>query len=57
MINNFRKCKNKTVKSFTKIFMKIWMAAITKNRYFLNFPLLLYYKSKCAHIVTVAAWQ
>jgi hypothetical protein len=33
------------------------MAAITKNRNFFNCPLLLYYKSKWAQILTAATWQ
>jgi hypothetical protein len=33
------------------------MAAVTKNRHFFNCPLLLYYKSKWAQIVTAATWQ
>jgi hypothetical protein len=32
------------------------MAAVTKNRYFFNCPLLLYYKSKWAQILTAATW-
>jgi hypothetical protein len=33
------------------------MAAVTKNRNFFNCPLLLYYKSKWAQIVTAATLQ
>jgi hypothetical protein len=33
------------------------MAAVTKNRNFFNCPLLLYYKSKWAQILTAATWQ
>jgi hypothetical protein len=31
--------------------------AVTKNRHFFNCPLLLYYKSKWAQILTAATWQ
>ena len=33
------------------------MAAVTINRHFFNCPLLLYYKSKWAQILTAATWQ
>jgi hypothetical protein len=33
------------------------MAAVSKNRNFFNCPLLLYYKSKWAQILTAATWQ
>ena len=33
------------------------MDAITKNRNFFNCPLLLYYKSKWAQVITAATWQ
>ena len=33
------------------------MASVTKNRNFFNCPLLLYYKSKWAQILTAATWQ
>ena len=33
------------------------MAAVTKSRNFFNCPLLLYFKSKWAQILTAAAWH
>jgi hypothetical protein len=32
-------------------------AAVTKDKNFFNCPLLLYYKSKWAQILTAATWQ
>jgi hypothetical protein len=33
------------------------MAAVANNRNFFNCPLLLYYKSKSAQILTAATWR
>jgi hypothetical protein len=33
------------------------MADVTKNIYFFNCPLLLYYKSKRGQILAAATWQ
>ena len=33
------------------------MAAVVKNRNFFNWPVLLYYKSKWAHLFTAATWK